>query len=61
MAVWNSVFLHEFLDGNPANLRALPGHLTVLPNGPVVLPTPDPAKAEALRKQIEEMRGKLKQ
>jgi hypothetical protein len=24
-------------------------------------PTPDPAKAEALRKQIEEMRGKLKQ
>jgi hypothetical protein len=43
MAVWNSVFLHEFLDGNPANLRALPGHLTVLPNGPVVLPTPDPA------------------
>jgi hypothetical protein len=43
MAVWNSVFLHEFLDGNPANLRALPGNLTVLPNGPVVEPTPDPA------------------
>jgi len=42
MAVWNSVFLHEFLDGNPANLRALPGDLTVLPNGPVVTPTPDP-------------------
>lgn len=42
MAVWNSVFLHEFLDGNPANLRALPGDLTVLPNGPVVEPTPDP-------------------
>jgi hypothetical protein len=43
MAVWNSVFLHEFLDGNPANLRALPGDLIVLPNGPVVEPTPDPA------------------
>lgn len=42
MAVWNSVFLHEFLDGNPANLRALPGNLTVLPNGPIVEPTPDP-------------------
>jgi hypothetical protein len=42
MAVWNSVFLHEFLDGNPANLRALPGDLTVLPYGPVVQPTPDP-------------------
>lgn len=42
MAVWNSVFLHEFLDGNPANLRALPGDLTVLPNGPVIEPTPDP-------------------
>src|SRR5262245_3071102 len=42
MAVWNSVFLHEFLDGNPANLRALPGDLTVLPYGPVVEPTPDP-------------------
>jgi hypothetical protein len=43
MAVWNSVFLHEFLDGNPANFRALPGNLTVLPDGPVVQPTPDPA------------------
>jgi hypothetical protein len=42
MAVWNSVFLHEFLDGNPANLRAIPGTLTILPNGPVVEPTPDP-------------------
>ena len=60
MAVWNAVFLHEFLDGNPANRRALPGELTVLPNGPGVEPTPDPedrgfriASGRALRDQFQ--------
>jgi hypothetical protein len=41
--VWRPVFLHEFLDGDPANLRAAPGELEVLPDGPVIQPTPDPA------------------
>jgi hypothetical protein len=41
--VWKSVFLHKFLDGNPANLQAVPGELTVLPDGPVIEPTPEPA------------------
>jgi hypothetical protein len=42
MAVWKSVFLHEFLDGNPGNLHAVPGQLSVLPGGPVIGPTPAP-------------------
>lgn len=42
MAIWNPVFLHEFVDGNPANLRALPGELAVLPNGLAITPTPAP-------------------
>jgi hypothetical protein len=41
--VWKPAFLHEFLDGDPANLHAVPGELTVLPDGPVIEPTPDPA------------------
>jgi hypothetical protein len=42
--VWKPVFRHQFLDGDPANLQAVPGLLTVLPNGPVIDPTPpDPA------------------
>jgi hypothetical protein len=41
-AVWRSVFVHEFLDGNPANFRAVPGQITVLPGGLAVHPTPRP-------------------
>jgi len=41
--VWRSVFLHEFPDGDPANLHAVPGALSVLPDGLVVKPTPEPA------------------
>ncbi|MGH8932033.1 MAG: right-handed parallel beta-helix repeat-containing protein [Egibacteraceae bacterium] len=41
--VWKSVFLHEFLDGDPANLHAVPGELSVLPDGPIIQPTPAPA------------------
>jgi hypothetical protein len=41
MAVWKAVFLHEFLDGDPGNFRAIPGQLTVSPGGPVITPTPD--------------------
>ena len=33
MMVWSSVFQHQFLDGNPANLTAVPGQLTIEPEG----------------------------
>lgn len=39
-SVWSSAFQHQFLDGNPANLTAPPGDLTIVPEGPVVGPTP---------------------
>jgi hypothetical protein len=41
--VWKPAFLHEFLDGNPANLHAVPGELSIVPEGVVIEPTPDPA------------------
>ncbi len=41
MAVWKSVFLHEFLDGNPLNFHAVSGELHVIPGGPVIVPPPD--------------------
>ncbi|GIJ59299.1 right-handed parallel beta-helix repeat-containing protein [Virgisporangium aurantiacum] len=42
--VWKPALLHEFLDGDLGNIRALPGELTVLPPGErVIRPTPDPA------------------
>lgn len=42
MSVWKSIFLHEFLDGDPTNLHAIPGQLAVLPGGVVVEPPPVP-------------------
>ena len=39
MRVWTSAFLHQFLDGNPANYNALPGVLTAQPDGLFVRPT----------------------
>lgn len=42
MGVWRPVFVHEFLDGNPANFRSVPGRLTVVPGGLTVQPTPPP-------------------
>ena len=40
MRVWSSAFLHQFLDGNPANYNAVPGVLTAQPDGLAVRPTP---------------------
>lgn len=40
MGVWSSAFLHRFQDGNPANYNAVPGSLSVLPDGLAVRPTP---------------------
>ena len=40
MGVWSSAFLHQFLDGNPANYNAVPGVLTAQPDGLAVRPTP---------------------
>jgi hypothetical protein len=40
MMVWSSVFQHQFLDGNPANLTAVPGDLDIEPEGLGVRPTP---------------------
>jgi hypothetical protein len=40
---WTPVFLHQFPDGDPANLTAVPGELTVVPDGTVIRPTPEPA------------------
>lgn len=38
--LWSSVLQHQFLDGNPANLAAAPGQLTIEPEGLAVRPTP---------------------
>lgn len=39
---WKPVFLHRFQDGDPSNLQALPGELTLVPDGLEIHPTPDP-------------------
>ena len=44
MGTWQAAFLHEFPDGNPINFRAVPGELTVIPDGLVPQPTPEPDK-----------------
>jgi hypothetical protein len=40
MMIWSSAFQHQFLDGNPANLTAVPGQLTIEPEGLEIHPTP---------------------